>query len=75
MPYVSFVAKLTGIFQVLSDGVQEKGETEKIEFFFEKVQCDYLNNEIVACKFDFNHNCGTFSNTATFMAHHVQPVS
>ena len=30
MPYASFVAKLTGIFQVLSDGGQEKGEAKEI---------------------------------------------
>ena len=34
MPYASFVAKLTGIFQVLSGGGKEKGEADKIELLF-----------------------------------------
>ena len=75
MPYASFVAKLTGTFQVLSDGGQEKGESEKIELFFEKFQCDSLKNEIIAWNFDFHHNGGTFADTANVMAEHVQPVS
>ena len=75
MPYDSFLAKLTGIFQVLSDGGQEKGEAEKIEIFFEKSQCESLKNEIIACKFDYHRNGGTFSDTANVMADHVQPVS
>ena len=75
MPYASSVAKITGISQVLSDGVQEKGEAEKIELFFEKFQCESLKNEIIACKFDFHRNGGTFSDTANGIADHVQPVS
>ena len=75
MPYASFVANLTGIFQVLSDGGREKGETEKIELFFEKFQCKFLKNDIIACKFDFHRNGGTFANNANVMADHVQPVS
>ena len=75
IPYASFFANLTGIFQVLSDGSQEKGEAEKIELFFEKFQCESLNNEIIACKFDFHRNSGTFADTANVMADHVQPVS
>ena len=75
MPYSSFVAKLTGIFQVLSDGGKEKGEAEKIELFFEKFQCESLKNEIIACKFDFHRNSGSFADTANVMADHVEPVS
>lgn len=75
MPYASFVAKLTGVFQVLSDGGQEKGEDGKIEIFFEKFQCDILKNEIIACKFDFHRNGGTFADTTNVMADHEQPVS
>ena len=75
MLYASFVAKLTGIFQVLSDGGKEKGEAEKIELFFEKFQCKSLKNEIIDCKFDSHRNGGTFANTANVMADHVQPVS
>ena len=75
MPYASFVAKLTGIFQVLSDVSQEKGDAEKIELLFEKFQCESLKNIIIACQFEFHCNCGTFSDTANVMADHVQPVS
>ena len=75
MPYASFVAKLTGIFQVLSDEGQEKGEAEKIELLFEKFQCESLKNETIACKFDFHCIGGTFDDTANVMADHVQPVS
>ena len=75
MPYASFVAKLTGIFQVISDGGQEKVKAEKIELFFKKFQCESLKNEIIACKFDFHRNRGTFSDTANVMADRVQPVS
>ena len=75
MPYASFVAKLTEIFQVLSNGGQEKGESDKIELFFEKFQCESLKNEIIACKFDSHRNGGTFADTDNVMADHVQPVS
>ena len=75
MPYASFVAKLTGIFQVLSDRGQEKREAEKIELSFEKFQCKSLKNQIIACKFDFHRNSGTFAGTANVMSDHVQPVS
>ena len=71
----SFVAELTGIFQVLSDGGQEKGEAEKIELFFKKFQYDPFNNEIIDCKFYFHRNGGTFADTANVMDDHVQPVS
>ena len=70
-----FFEKLTGIFQVLSDGGQEKGEAEKIELFFEKFQCESLKNEIIAYRFDFHRNGGTFADTDNVMANHVQPVS
>ena len=69
------MAKLTGIFQVLSGGGQEKGEADKIELFFEKFQYKSLKNEIIACKFDFHRNGGTFADIAKNMADHVQPVS
>ena len=75
MPYASFVAKLTGIFQVLSDVGQEKGEAERIELFFENFQYESLKNEIIACKFDFHRNGGAFADTANVMDDHVQPVS
>ena len=75
MPYDSFVAKLTGIFQILSGGEQEKGEADKIELFLEKSQCESLKNGIIACKFDFHRNGGNFADTANVMADHVQPVS
>ena len=71
MPYASFVTKLTGIFQVLSNGGQEKGEAEKIELFFEKSQCEYHKNLIIACNFEFHRNGGTFSDTANVMADNV----
>ena len=75
MPYASFVEKLTGVFQVLYDGGQEKVEAEKIEVFFENFQCKSLKNEIIACKFDFHRDGGTFADTTNVMADHVQPVS
>ena len=75
IPYAIFVANLTNIFQFLSDGGQEKGEAEKIELFSEKFQCESLKNDIIACKFDFHRNGGTFADTATVMDNHVQPVS
>ena len=75
LPFATFVAKLTGIYQALSDGDQEKGEPEKIEIFFEKFQCDSLVNEIIACKFDYNRNGGTFANLANTMADHIKPVN
>ena len=74
MIYASFVAKLPGIFQLLSDGGQEKGEADKIEHFFEKVQCKSIKNEIIAWKFDFHCNGDTFSGAANVTADHVQPV-
>ena len=54
---------------------KKKEKLRKIEIFFEKFQCDSLKNEIIACKFDFHCNGGTFSDTANVMADHVQPVS
>ena len=75
MPYASFVANITGIFQVLTDGCQEKWEAEKIELFSEKFQCKSLKNEIIDCKFDFHRNGGTFDDTSNVMADYVQPVS
>jgi len=75
LPFASFVAKLTGIFEVLSDGGQEKGEQEKVEIFFEKFQCDSLSNEIIASKFDYGRNGGTFADTANTMADHVKPLA
>ena len=75
MSYASFVSKLTGIFQVISDGGQENGKAEKIELFFEKFQYKYVKNEIIVFKFDFHRNGGTFADTANIMTDHVQPVS
>jgi hypothetical protein len=72
--YAAFVAKLTGIFQVLADGDQEKGEAEKVDIYFDKFQCESLKNEIIACKFDFQRNGGTFAATANVMADHIQPI-
>ena len=74
MPYASFVANNNGIFQVLSDGGQEKGEAEKIELFFENSHCESFNNDLTACKFNFHHNSGTFADTANVMSDCVQLV-
>ena len=49
MPFATFSAKLTGIFQCLQDGGQEKGDPEKVELFFEKFLCDSLSGELIGC--------------------------
>ena len=53
---------------------KKKEKLRKSNYFFENFQCESLKNEIIAYKFDFHHNGGTFADTYNIMADNVQPV-